>query len=153
MAIVRFLAWALFVLVSVVGGCSTGGDENPNWPKRFPVKGTVTYKGKAIEDAEVSFKSIEKKATATGKTDSQGRFELSTYKEKDGAVSGPQVVTIRRVNIVDKTPKDVDLSAGGKALPPEITWIIPEKFSLDNASGLTADVKETGENNFNFDLQ
>ena len=150
---VRFIGIGSVLAFALLIGCSGDSNENPNWPKRFPVRGSVTYKGKAIEGAEVTFKNFEKKATAIGKTDSGGRFELSTYTDKDGAVSGAQAVTIRRVNVVDKTPKDVDLSAGGKALPPEITWIIPEKFSIDGKSGLTAEVKEEGSNDFKFDLE
>ena len=88
-----------------------------------------------------------------GKTDSTGHFHLTTHIEKDGVVAGPQVVSIRRVEVIDKTPKDVDLSAGGVALPPEIKWIIPEKYSIPTKSGLTADVTESGPNEFKFDLK
>jgi hypothetical protein len=142
----------LIGLISLFG-CGGGQEENPNWPKRFPAKGTVTYQGKAIEGAEVAFMSNNNKATATGITDSSGKFVLSTYVKNDGAVAGDQTVTIRRVNVVDKTPKDVDLSAGGVALPPEITWIIPEKFSIASKSGLKATVSESGPNDFPFDLK
>ena len=148
--------FGVLLVVSLVlpfGGCGPRQSVNPNWPDRFPVTGTVTYQGKAIEGADVSFISTTKKATATGKTDSSGRFALTTYIEKDGAVSGSQMVTVRRVDVVDKTPKDVDLSAGGKAVPPEITWIVPEKFSISGKSGLSADVSETGKNDFTFDLK
>ncbi len=68
-------------------------------------------------------------------------------------MAGPQVVSIRRVDVIDKTPKDVDVSAGGVALPPEIKWIIPEKYSIPAKSGLTADVTESGPNDFKFDLK
>ena len=145
------------VAVSVVGlsviGCSGSQAENPNWANRFHASGTVTYQGKAIEGAEVTFTSKAGNSTGAGKTDSSGRFKLTTHIEGDGAVAGPQEVAIRRVNVVDKTPKDVDVSAGGVALPPEITWIIPEKYSIPNKSGLTADVSEAGPNDFKFDLK
>ena len=141
------LAW--FSLI----GCSGGRVENPNWRKRYPVSGTVIYQGKAIEDAEVTFSSRFGKSTGAGKTDSSGRFTLTTHIEGDGVVAGPQEVAIRRVIVVDKTPKDVDVSAGGVGLPPEITWIIPEKYSILGKSGLTAKVTEAGPNDFKFDLK
>jgi hypothetical protein len=47
----------------------------------------------------------------------------------------------------------VDVSAGGKALPLEITWIIPEKCSIPTKSGLTASVTESGPNDFKFELK
>ena len=133
-------------------GCTGGQEENPNWPKRFRTTGTVTYQGKAIENAEVTFTSQAKNSTGVGKTDSAGRFHLTTHTEKDGVVAGPQVVSIRRVDVIDKTPKDVDVSAGGVALPPEIKWIIPERYSIPTKSGLTAEVTESGPNDFQFDL-
>lgn len=136
-----------------LAGCSGGQDENPNWPKRYPTTGTVTYQGKPIEGAEVTFMSKAANSTGVGKTDSAGRFQLTTHIEKDGAVAGPQAVAIRRVDVIDKTPKDVDVSAGGVALPPEIKWIIPEKYSTTAKSGLTAEVTESGPNDFKFDLK
>lgn len=147
-----FRALMLLIALSFVG-CSGGPDENPNWPKRYPTSGTVTYQGKPIEGAEVTFTNKAGTSTGVGKTDSAGKFKLTTYTEKDGVVAGPQVVSIRRVDVIDKTPKDVDVSAGGVAVPPEIKWIIPEKFSIPAKSGLTAEVKETGTNDFNFDLK
>ena len=134
-------------------GCSGGQAENPNWPKRFKTTGTVTYQGKAIEGADVTFTNTQANSTGTGKTDGSGRFTLTTYLQNDGGVAGPQVVSIRRVDVIDKTPKDVDVSAGGKALPLEITWIIPEKFSIPTKSGLTASVTESGPNDFKFELK
>lgn len=142
------------VLVAILStlGCSAITDENPNWPKRYKASGVVTYEGKAVEGAEVTFQCNDGKSTATAKTDSAGRFVLTTYVEGDGAVAGQHVVTIRRVDVVDMTPKDVDVSAGGTALPPKITWIVPEKYSLPNKSGLQAEVQDKGPNEFKFDL-
>jgi len=150
----RIFVLALGCLGTIsIFGCSGGQAENPNWPKRFKATGTVTYQGKAIEGADVTFTNTQANSTGTGKTDSSGRFTLTTYLQDDGVVAGAQAVSIRRVDVVDKTPKDVDVSAGGKALPPEITWIIPEKFSNPTQSGLTASVTESGPNDFKFDLK
>jgi len=146
-----------FASISLAGfalvGCSGGQAENPDWPKRYPASGTVTYQGKPIEGAEVTFTSRIGNSTGAGKTDSSGRFKLTTHIEGDGVVAGPQEVAIHRVNVVDKTPKDVDVSAGGVAIPPEITWIIPEKYSISSKSGLSANVTEAGPNYFKFDLK
>ncbi|MCC6512065.1 MAG: carboxypeptidase regulatory-like domain-containing protein [Pirellulaceae bacterium] len=145
--------FVLSVMVPMLAGCSADGGDNPDWPKRYPVSGVVTYQDKPVEGADVAFFSNDGKSTSTGKTDSSGAFVLTTYLDKDGAVAGSHVVTIRRVDVVDPTPKDVDLSAGGVALPPKITWIVPEKYSLPNKSGLTANVSEGQPNEFRFDLK
>jgi len=134
-------------------GCAGDSGENPAWPKRVPASGYVKYKGKPVEGAEVTFTNTAASSTGSGKTDAAGFFYLTTYREKDGVVPGAQVVAIRRVDVVDNTPADVDLSAGGVAVPPKVTWIIPEKYSNSTRSGLTAEVTESGPNEFTFDLQ
>ncbi len=131
--------------------CRTKG--KPELASSLSGSGTVTYQAKPVEGAEVTFSSTTKNSVATGKTDANGRFVLSTHTQNDGAVSGEHMVTIRRVDIVDNTPPGVDLSAGGKAVPPTITWIVPEKFSKAGKSGLSASVSETGTNDFKFDLK
>ncbi|MGN6133876.1 MAG: hypothetical protein ACTHOU_05210 [Aureliella sp.] len=146
-----FLAVGIGLLC--LGGCAGGSSENPDWPKRAKASGTVSYKGKPVEGAEVTFTNTQSKSAATGKTDGQGHFALTTFVSGDGAVPGPQIVTVRRVDVIDKTPEGVDLSAGGTAPPPEIHWIIPERFSIATKSGLTADVTEAGPNEFSFDLK
>ena len=150
----RIICLAIGCLATIsIFGCSGGQSENSNWPKRFKTTGTVTYQGKAIEGADVTFTNTQANSTGTGKTDSSGRFTLTTHLQDDGVVAGAQAVSIRRVDVIDKTPKDVDVSAGGKALPPEITWIIPEKFSIPTKSSLTANVTDSGPNHFKFDLK
>ena len=148
----RFAAFAM-VTVCLVAGCSSGQLENPDWPKRYPTSGTVNYKGQPVEGAEVTFISTAGNSTGVGKTDSDGRFYLTTYVDRDGVVAGPQAVAIRRVDVIDKTPEGVDLSADGEAPPPEINWIIPEHYSNPGKSGLDANVTENGPNEFTFDLQ
>lgn len=150
----KYAAHALVLLLGLCfAGCSGGPEENPNWPERFPTSGTVLYQGKPVEDAEVTFTDKAGTSTGVGKTDSSGQFYLTTHIEKDGVVAGPQIVSIRRVEVIDKTPKNVDVSAGGVALPPEIKWIVPEKYSIPAQSGLTAEVTESGPNVFKFDLK
>ncbi len=133
-------------------GCS-GSEENPDWAKRAPASGTVLYQGKPIEGAIVTFANNAAQAAATGVTDSAGHFDLTTYTDRDGAVPGQQVVSIRKVDVIDKAPQDADLSAGGMGPPPEVHWVIPQKYSIADQSGLTAEVTEAGPNDFTFDLK
>ena len=150
----RSTVWNGCVLSILLGwGCSQGPEENPNWPKRVPASGTVLYQGKPVEGAEVTFTATSANSTGAAKTDADGRFSLTTYIEGDGVVPGPQAVAIRRVEVIDNTPEDVDLSAGGVAGPQKVTWLIPEKYSNATKSGLTAEVTESGPNEFTFDLK
>lgn len=140
-------------LVLMLTGCSGGSAENPDWPARVPASGTVLYKGQPMAEAVVSFINTEAQVTGTGTTDADGHFTLTTYIANDGVVPGPQVVTVRCVQVTDNTPDDVDVSAGGVAGPQKVTWLIPEKYSNATQSGLTATVEANGENEFAFDLE
>jgi hypothetical protein len=140
------------VSAMVLVGCS-GAAVDPNRPKVVPVSGVVSYQGQPIEGAVVTFNNQAANTTGSAKTDSAGRFVLSTFGKNDGAVPGPQMVAIQRVEVIDKTPLGVDVSAGGKALPPEIRWLIPQKYSDPTKSGLTAEVSASGPNDFKFDLK
>lgn len=138
----------------VLSGCSSSDpDAGLNRPKRVPVTGIVSYQGRPVANADVTFVNDTSKTTGTGKTDSDGNFQMTTFRDRDGAVPGRQLVAIRRVDVINKTPADVDVSAGGVGVPPEIRWIVPEKFADPRKSGLTADVGESAKNHFEFALK
>ncbi len=142
------------LLLMIIAGCRAGDpDAKLNRPARVPVTGVVTFKGRPIADADVTFSNETSNTTGTARTDSYGRFELTTFRDRDGAVPGPQKVSIRRVDVINKTPPEVDVSAGGVAIPPEIRWIVPEKYADLKKSGLTASVTEAGPNHFEFALK
>lgn len=70
-------------------------------PKMAPVEGRVMWKGKPIKEASVTFNPVPKDdkdrepgKPATGFTDEDGRFVLSTYRPRDGALVGPHDVVI-----------------------------------------------------------
>ena len=77
----------------VLSGC--GG------PDMAPVKGRVTFDGKPVKEAAIAFapvpaddKDKEPGKPATGFTDENGYFDLSTYKPLDGAKVGKHKVTV-----------------------------------------------------------
>ena len=89
----RFFAIAL--LGVPLFGC--GGES---LPKRVPVSGSVTYKGKAVEGATVGFLCEGAPRMASGITDKDGKFTLTTYEPNDGAIPGKHTVTVTKM---DKT--------------------------------------------------
>src|SRR5262245_32383200 len=72
-----------------------------------PVKGKVMFNGKPVKEAQVTFApagAADQKETgkpATGFTDENGDFELSTFKNYDGAIVGSHNV---RVSLDDTNP-------------------------------------------------
>jgi hypothetical protein len=149
---------ALAALLALIGGCS--GNSRP---ARTPVSGTVTYQGKPVDGATVTFAPMTEGApTATAVTDSSGKYVLNTYEEGDGAVPGDYRVTFSKVVIEDKMAgKSIDeiseayaaMKARGEAIPePKTRHLIPDRYATSQTSTETANVKEGVENTFDFEL-
>jgi hypothetical protein len=88
----RFAAVAGVVVASLallVGGCSGSVGTAPT----SPAAGVVSLGGQPVADVNVTFTPTAGRS-ATGRTDAQGRFALSTFAEGDGAVPGSHRVTL-----------------------------------------------------------
>jgi len=125
---------ALFAAGVFAIGCGASG------PATAPVSGTVTYKGKPLPNAHVSFvPSDASSRAASGLTDSSGRFTLGTFSTNDGAIVGKHKVGV----IANGPPRPAKLGEGsgmpGETIPGEP--VIPMKYFLPDTSGLVQDVK------------
>src|SRR6478752_1697892 len=76
-------------------------------PATVPVHGRVTCNGKPVPQAGVIFSPVAKAETdkepgkaASGSTDADGRFVLTTYKAGDGALIGQHRASIILDNVV-----------------------------------------------------
>jgi hypothetical protein len=133
-------AWASLLLavgLAAAPGCSDGR------PKRSPVSGLITYHGKPVEGAQVTF-FPKGGRPATGSTDANGRFKLFTFDLNDGALLGEHVVCIRKY-VPD--PKD-SRPAGFKNMIP----VVPTRYGSLQESSLRATVTADGPNDFHFEL-
>jgi Carboxypeptidase regulatory-like domain len=122
--------WPLF-------GLATADEKNVEPEKKGPtgtVEGKVTYKGKPLAGAYVTFHPEKGKKVFSGKLDEDG-----TYTAKDVPVGKA------RVTVEVKAEKG---KAKGKA--PRV--VIPAKYADPKTSGLTADVKK-GKQIFDIDLR
>jgi hypothetical protein len=124
-------------------GC---GSVKESVPDLVPVSGKVTYQGKALADASITFVPADAEEEPTelgrilrpaGKTDAEGAYELA-WGEQAGAPPGKYNVMITAFK-----PSDDD------DVKPES--LIPEQYTSPKTSGLTRNVKD-GENVFDFDL-
>lgn len=102
------------------------------------VTGMVTFNGAPLANAAVTFIS-ERSRAATGVTDEQGRYVLTTFEENDGASPGQYRVTI--ATRTAPTPQ--------KASDAQAT--VPAKYSDPQRSALTVVVVD-GKNEFDFAL-
>jgi len=136
----------------------------------YPVTGTVTYQGKPIAGATVSYFVSVDSPPATGMTDSDGKFSLATHVSPKevlpGAPPGDYKVTISKStptvdaasvnmeNLSDEQRQrrmiemmsDPRIGKGQQSQgPAKPKSEIPEKYAKAETSGLTATVL-SGEN-------
>jgi hypothetical protein len=148
-----------------VSGC--GGDPHlADRPQTAPVTGQVTYNGNPVEGATVTFRPAGAGVPgalgsgdgqgAVGQTDSNGRFQLTTFSPNDGAVPGQYQVSIRKLDkaeqpeVFDEDDPRYDPDVGTEETAPP-KHLLPEKYANPQTSGLTETVSD-GENEFQFDL-
>ena len=151
------LAAGLFV----IAGCSSGKVDAPT---TVPVSGTVMYKGKPVEGATVIFRSDASSLAASGVTDSEGKFELTTKTANDGAVPGEHVVTVSKVTGGAQTSDEAmtamlddpsilaqasDKQNKSKAVPKAL---LPAKYAHAKTTPLKETVTEDGPNEFVLQL-
>ncbi|MCA9101642.1 MAG: carboxypeptidase-like regulatory domain-containing protein [Pirellulales bacterium] len=108
----------------------------------MPASGVVTYEGEPVEAAQVMFMPSSDRM-ATGVTDAEGRFELSTFEPGDGVVIGQHKVTVTK-----RLP-----DPNNDSPYPQFFDALPPNYSNPANSGLSADVTADGENVFLFELE
>jgi hypothetical protein len=138
----------LFTLLSglLAAGCG------PRRPALLPVDGRITLNDKPVENAAVMFLADVGGRPATGITDADGYYRLTTFDTDDGCVLGKQRVCVV-LNIIEgsagtMTPEG---AVSGSGLI-KTTWLVPERYSNVETSGLTAEVAR-GSTTFEFHLK
>lgn len=140
----RFVLLGLLSCVAaVVSGCS---DSNMGG-----VTGSVTYRGKPLPNAHVTFTPVSGGKIASGLTDTNGKYELGTMAKNDGALVGKH-----KIHIIAHGP-DRPLRPGemGSGLPGDMAPgepIIPQKYFTPETSGLTHEVVRGG-NTVNLEIK
>jgi hypothetical protein len=138
------LALALLTLSICAAGC--GSSAQSDRPATYPVSGTVTMNGQPVADANVNFQLADGSRSASGVTNSQGRFELTTFAAGDGALPGEYLVAITQF---EKPPKGAGVPDDHPDYNPTLgdfvpRNLLPEKYANPQTSGLTATVSESG---------
>lgn len=129
------LAMAIAVIASLpYAGCG------PSRPATVRVEGTVTLDGQPVEGAAVQFIPASG-SPAHGLTDAAGRFTLTTFDDGDGAMPGQHRITVQKNKVTGAAADEHGLETGVPTSPPAIEWLIPEKYSQPDTSGLTAEVQ------------
>ncbi|RUL87509.1 hypothetical protein [Tautonia sociabilis] len=148
------LSSSFAAILLLAAGCGDG----TGLPKRYPVSGTVTYKGEPVKTGTIQFtpEDLNNGRAASGVI-TDGSYYLTTAVDGDGALPGNYKVAI--------IAQDVDLEKalagveGGSPKQDDIAKayaeakdLVPSKYSLPDTSGLTYTVKEGSNRNVDFDL-
>jgi len=152
-----------FLASMMCTGCS--GDGAPK-PKTVKVTGKVTYKGQPVQSASVAFLGDGNSSPALGRTDAEGRFQLTTSDPGDGAVPGVHKVTVAKIASSSKPPTATGTSSmedmakkaaeRGNKPPAEDAGpmsLLPEKYAQVSTTDLSFEVKESGTNDFTIELK
>ena len=144
------------LLLALVIGPACG--PTSSGPKTYPVSGTVTLKGQPVDGATVTFQAADGKGAAVGTTDSSGNYALTAGPWGRGAAAGEY-----RVSVVKFKAAAPEAPAGtgdnyvppdpNKPPPPPPENELPAKYADAKNSGLTASVKESGDNKFDLKLE
>ena len=130
----RSAGWHGFLLVlgaMVFPGCGGGEDERA---PVYPVTGTVTRNGTALEGAVVTFVPAEGGKGAAGTTDASGKYTLTTWAQGDGAQAGSYRVTIAKYN----SPAGQAAAPASPAPADENNLVLQDDYPADY-NGMDAD--------------
>ena len=147
---VVILAWVLIA----TNGC--GGSKAPDKrPERVLFGGTATLNGAAVEDGLITFHPVGTGSGASGKTDSSGKFVMSTYESGDGVIPGEYSVTVVKVGAAANAPTGVstdDPNYNGEPaeVPVDLSNKLPPKFEDPKTSGVKVTVTDA---NTEFELE
>jgi|SRR6266481_1530771 len=137
----------------VLPGCS-GSNLPPGAKPTKKATVTVLYKGAPVEGAAVTFVNQDGPPVANGRTDAQGKAKLTTYIDGDGATLGTHKVMIDKSEAVGgQSVSTDDPKYDPYAKPATVKYHLPQKYGNIATSGITAEVKADGPNEFTFDLK
>jgi len=151
----RFLGFAWVLIAAAILGCG------PSHPDLVPVSGAVTFEGKPVVGAQVTFMAPGAARAAFAVTDAEGKFRLSTFGTDDGAVVGNHTVTVAKPTQSGSgqamSPDDADAAYAAAmaqaAASPAVKSELPAKYADAKTSDLTANVTASGANEFTFALE
>jgi hypothetical protein len=145
--------FALTILVSA-GLCGCGASQPTGREPVFPITGKITYKGRPVVGADVTFHCKEKDRAAFGRTDEKGAFQLTTFASNDGVVGGKHSVTVAKIENAPPTKPAADITSpdyepprpGAELMVPKPKNQIPQKYASEKTTDLFAVVNEDGNN-------
>jgi hypothetical protein len=137
-------------------GC---GDDS-GLPKRYPVRGTVNYKGQVVAKGRIDFLPSGNEGRAASGDIIDGSYFLTTSVNGDGAIPGNYKVTVSAIDV--ELPPEAKSSPGGGQMfaqskargdvMKKAKVLVPKKFGSEKTTSLGAEVKAES-NKVDFNLE
>jgi hypothetical protein len=156
--------FAAFILgLCTLAGC--GGSDTTGRQPVYKVSGTVTLNGAPLDGAIIAFAPQDGQPTAVGKTDAEGKYQLTSYDFGDGAAAGAFRVVINKTVAAPAgggakvlggdDHEAAEAAASTHSADSEIASVnsaIPSQYTSSVDTPLIAIVENDKENNFPFEL-
>ncbi|MBA4029642.1 MAG: hypothetical protein C0478_01815 [Planctomyces sp.] len=119
------------------------------------MKGVLKYKNQLVEGATVSFLAPGTPRSASGITNPQGEFILSTFNPDDGAIVGEHVVTVIKIDpdLKQKPDEPADAYTTRMLGKDPSKSLLPQKYALPQKTPLRRSVKAEGANDILIELE
>ncbi|MDA1039553.1 MAG: carboxypeptidase-like regulatory domain-containing protein [Planctomycetota bacterium] len=137
-----FAGWLVAAVILLPAGCG-----RPGAAPTAPVGGTLSAAGTPIAGVNVTFTPADGRS-ATGITDAEGRFTLSTFATGDGAVPGRHRVTLS-VSTADVPMPGTPEAASYKPQPAPFA----KKYGGLDSTDLEVDIPAAGDRAIMLDVE
>jgi hypothetical protein len=132
----------------LLAGCSQG-----KHPELRRVTGRVVYHDEPVADAVVALYGKDSPRAATGRTDEQGKFYITTFDDNDGALPGVHTVVVTKTSVTDDaTSLSMDEAVTAARRPVKSRQLLPVKYASVNTSPLRFTINENGPNELTVEL-
>lgn len=140
---------------TVVAALWLSGCSGESGPPLHQVTGTVFYNDQPVEGAVVAFRGDNAVQLATGTTDAEGRFTLTTRRQGDGAVAGRHTITVSKFIVdtaADTGPISMEEAVENPQYTPEPRNELPAKYADPARPLLEFTVSPSERNDFTIRL-
>ena len=128
--------WTLVVACGVLCGCDAAE------PVGNPVSGTVTFQGQPLDQGSIQFSPAAGQGTFSGGPITDGQYSVPAEQGLE-----PGMYDVRISKKVGGPPPSDELPGETKEIPKEL---IPAQYN--SRTKLKADIKDSGENKFDFTI-
>jgi hypothetical protein len=119
-----------------------------------PAGGVLKFNGQPVSGATVTFNPVGQTRSASGLTDSDGKFTMMTLNPGDGVYSGEYIVTVTKIEYRGEMREEVSKASREKIVHDtrEMIEHLPPKYAAPDTTDLRVTIPANGNKTITFDL-